>query len=95
MVSITVFCALYFGHLVLFLLFLLVLGTQRFLSLVPRLLVSVLVPYYILLPFSYYTHVLVLQLNGSFLFPTSSWFTLPFSLYLIKYGLLHFITEIR
>ena len=36
-------------HLVLFLLFLLVLGTQWFLSLVSRLLVSVLGPYYILL----------------------------------------------
>ena len=36
-------------HLVLFLLFLLVLGTRWFLSIVSRLLVSVLVPYYILL----------------------------------------------
>ena len=50
-VSITFFCTVYIGHLVLFLLFLLVLGTQWILSLVPRLLVSVLVPYYILLSF--------------------------------------------
>ena len=39
--------------LVLFLLFLLVLGTQLILSLVPRLLVSVLVLYYILLSFGF------------------------------------------
>ena len=53
MVSITFFSGLYIGHLVLFLLFLLVLGTQWIVSLVPSLLVSVLFPYYILLSFDF------------------------------------------
>ena len=43
----------YTFFLVLFFLFLLVLGTQWILALVPRLLVSVLVPYYILLSFDF------------------------------------------
>ena len=47
----TFFSALCISHLVLFLLFLLVLSRQWFLSLVPHLLVSVLVPYYILIVF--------------------------------------------
>ena len=65
------------GHkLVLFLLFLLVVGTQLILSLVPRLLVSILVPIiFCCLLTLYYTHVQV--------FPTSGWFTLSFSFFLV------------
>ena len=74
-VSITCFSALYIGHLVLFLLFLIILSTQCFPSFVPLLLVFVLVPCYILLSFDIILHPGFVHIILSFLFTTSSWFT--------------------